>query len=134
MRWLPTEESHAALTILNFSLESVQISLDLKELLDLIGVDSGPVEPFKLILRNYGNDDLARAQRFVDRVNDSTKVSAQSLWLGARIAHKQSDIVGQQLLVARLRSLFPDFGPLSNLNTVSFCSPSILPEASLLLL
>ncbi|SDC07557.1 type IV pilus assembly protein PilF [Cupriavidus sp. YR651] len=61
-----------------------------------------------LALLNFQRGDMAQARQFVGRVNNSRFVSAQSLWLGARIARRQGDAETQSAMVAQLRSRFPD--------------------------
>ncbi|WP_420996624.1 type IV pilus biogenesis/stability protein PilW [Cupriavidus sp. 30B13] len=61
-----------------------------------------------LALLYYQRGDYARAQEYAARVNNSSFVSAQSLWLGARIARRQGDVAAQNALVGQLRSRFPD--------------------------
>ncbi|MDF3836206.1 type IV pilus biogenesis/stability protein PilW [Cupriavidus basilensis] len=61
-----------------------------------------------LALLYYQRGDYQRAQQYVGRVNSSSFVSAQSLWLGARIARRQGDTAAQNALVGQLRSRFPD--------------------------
>ena len=57
---------------------------------------------------SFQRGNMAQAKQFVSRVNDSRFVSAQSLWLGARIAHRQGDAETQNALTAQLRSRYPD--------------------------
>lgn len=57
---------------------------------------------------NYQRGDMAQAKQYVGRVNGSRFVNAQSLWLGARIAHRQGDAQTQSAMIAELRNRFPD--------------------------
>nr|WP_315596624.1 type IV pilus biogenesis/stability protein PilW [uncultured Cupriavidus sp.] len=57
---------------------------------------------------NYQRGDMGQARQYIGRVNSSRFVSAQSLWLGARIAHRQGDTQTQGAMVAELRNRFPD--------------------------
>jgi len=57
---------------------------------------------------SFQRGNMAQAKQYVDRVNGSRFVSAQSLWLGARIARRQGDADTQNALTAQLRSRFPD--------------------------
>jgi type IV pilus assembly protein PilF len=54
------------------------------------------------------NAGMPQAKDYVGRVNSSRFASAQSLWLGARIARRQGDTDTQNALTAQLRSRFPD--------------------------
>lgn len=56
----------------------------------------------------YKQGDAAKAQPFAQRVNNSRAASAESLWLGARIAHKLGDRNQQDYVVMQLRQRFPD--------------------------
>jgi len=56
----------------------------------------------------YQRGDFQRAWQTVGRVNGGSAASAQSLWLGARIAHRQGDTATQEAMVAQLRSRFPE--------------------------
>ncbi|MDW3680732.1 type IV pilus biogenesis/stability protein PilW [Cupriavidus sp. CV2] len=69
---------------------------------------NNPVANNNLALLYYQRGDYQRAQQYVGRINSSNFVSAQSLWLGARIARRQGDVAAQNALVAQLRSRFPD--------------------------
>lgn len=57
---------------------------------------------------NYQRGDMGQAKQYIGRINGSRFVSAQSLWLGARIARRQGDTQTQSALVAELRNRFPD--------------------------
>lgn len=57
---------------------------------------------------NFQRGNMGEAKQYVERVNGSRFVSAQSLWLGARIARRQGDADTQNALTAQLRSRFPD--------------------------
>ena len=61
-----------------------------------------------LALVYFKRGDIAQAQQYIGRVNNGRNPSAQSLWLGARIAHRRGDAAAQSDLVAQLRSRFPD--------------------------
>lgn len=74
-----------------------------------LGYDhNNPVANTNLALVYYRRGDFAQARQYAQRVNSSQYVSAQSLWLGARIAHRQGDSRTQDALGAQLRSRFPD--------------------------
>jgi type IV pilus assembly protein PilF len=57
---------------------------------------------------SFQRGDMPKAREYVGRVNSSRFASAQSLWLGARIARRQGDTETQNALTAQLRSRFPD--------------------------
>lgn len=80
-----------------------------KNLQTAYGYDrNDPMVIMNLAQLNYQRGDMGQAKQYVGRVNGSRFVSAQSLWLGARIAHRQGDIQTQGALVAELRNRFPD--------------------------
>lgn len=83
-------------------------------LLRALGYDRNNVAAnTNLALVYYRRGDIAQAQQYVGRVNNGRIPSAQSLWLGARIAHRRGDMAAQSDLVAQLRSRFPDSRELS---------------------
>lgn len=85
-----------------------------KNLKAALGYDrNNPVANTNLALVYYRRGDLRQAQQFAERVNNSKFASAQSLWLGARIARRQGDAAAQGALVAQLRQRFPDSRELS---------------------
>ncbi|ABF08987.1 type IV pilus assembly protein PilF [Cupriavidus metallidurans] len=57
---------------------------------------------------SFQRGEMPQAKDYVGRVNSSRFASAQSLWLGARIARRQGDTETQNALTAQLRSRFPD--------------------------
>ncbi|MBV8271379.1 MAG: type IV pilus biogenesis/stability protein PilW [Cupriavidus sp.] len=57
---------------------------------------------------SFQRGNMGEARQYVERVNGGRFVSAQSLWLGARIARRQGDTETQNALTAQLRSRFPD--------------------------
>ncbi|SPA25051.1 putative Type IV pilus biogenesis protein PilF; TPR repeat domain [Cupriavidus taiwanensis] len=80
-----------------------------KNLKAALGHDrNNPVANTNLALVFYRRGDYIQARQYVQRVNNSQFVTAQSLWLGARIAHRQGDGRTQDALGAQLRSRFPD--------------------------
>jgi len=80
-----------------------------KNLKAALGYDRyNPVAYTNLALVYYRRGDFKQARQYAERVNNSKFASAQSLWLGARIAHRQGDIATQKDLVGQLRSRFPD--------------------------
>ncbi|MNR45840.1 hypothetical protein D3C85_1647330 [compost metagenome] len=69
---------------------------------------SDPSVNTNLALLNYKRGNFAQAQEYAGKVNNSRFVSAQSLWLGARIARRQGDSATQNALLSQLRNRFPD--------------------------
>ncbi|MBY4896194.1 tetratricopeptide repeat protein [Cupriavidus sp. AU9028] len=60
------------------------------------------------LARLYLHDgDLRAAASVLDAVNKGQRASAASLWLAARIAHRQGDAAIQADLIGRLRERFP---------------------------
>lgn len=80
-----------------------------KSLQEALGYDrNNATANTNLALVYFHRADYRHAAQHLARVNGGQSASAQSLWLGARVAHKQGDYVGQAELVTRLRSRFPD--------------------------
>lgn len=80
-----------------------------KNLQTAFGYDrSDPSVNTNLALLNYRRGNFSQAQEYAGRVNNSRFVSAQSLWLGARIARRQGDTATQNALLSQLRTRFPD--------------------------
>jgi type IV pilus assembly protein PilF len=67
-----------------------------------------PVVLTNLAQLSFQRGNMGEAKQYVERVNGSRFFSAQSLWLGARIARRQGDTETQNALTAQLRSRFPD--------------------------
>jgi type IV pilus assembly protein PilF len=79
-----------------------------KTLLAALGYDrNNPVANTSLAQLYYLRGDYPQARQYVGRVNSSNYASAQSLWLGARVARRQGDTAAQSALIARLRDRFP---------------------------
>lgn len=66
-----------------------------------------------LALVYFRRGEFPRAWQTVGRVNGGNAASAQSLWLGARIAHRQGDAAAQEAMIAQLRSRFPESSELA---------------------
>ncbi len=80
-----------------------------KSLQTAYGYDrNDPTVIMNLAQLSYQRGDMGQAKQYVGRVNGSRFVSAQSLWLGMRIARRQGDTQTQNVLVAELRNRFPD--------------------------
>lgn len=62
----------------------------------------------QLGLLYWKQGDLPRARAEVAQVNAGRFASPASLWLGARIAHREGDAAAQQALLAQLHKRFPD--------------------------
>ncbi|MFX6258692.1 hypothetical protein ABTF80_21800, partial [Acinetobacter baumannii] len=63
----------------------------------------------QLGLLYWKQGDLPRARAEVAQVNNAGRfASPASLWLGARIAHREGDAAAQQALLAQLHKRFPD--------------------------
>lgn len=62
----------------------------------------------QLGLLYWKQGDLPRARAEVAQVNAGRFASPVSLWLGARIAHREGDAAAQQALLAQLHKRFPD--------------------------
>lgn len=62
----------------------------------------------QLGLLYWKQGDLPRARAEVALVNAGRFASPASLWLGARIAHREGDAAAQQALLAQLHKRFPD--------------------------
>lgn len=56
----------------------------------------------------FQRGDMGQARQFAGRINASRFANSQSLWLGARIAHRQGDTQTQGAMIAELRNRFPD--------------------------
>ncbi|KAA6119807.1 tetratricopeptide repeat protein [Cupriavidus cauae] len=62
----------------------------------------------QLGLLYWKQGDLPRARAEVAQVNAGRFATPASLWLGARIAHREGDAAAQQALLAQLHRRFPD--------------------------
>ncbi len=62
----------------------------------------------QLGLLYWKRGDLPRARAEVAQANAGRFASPASLWLGARIAHREGDAAAQQALLAQLQKRFPD--------------------------
>jgi type IV pilus assembly protein PilF len=69
---------------------------------------SNPATAFNLASVLYRRGDLDRARFYIRRVNSvSSQLTAESLWLAARIEHRLGNPGGRDDLAAQLRSRFP---------------------------
>ncbi len=77
-------------------------------LLKAYQVDPGnPVVAYNLGAQFYKRGEWAQAQRYLARLNSSDLANAESLWLGAKVAHKLGDAQSLQVLERTLRQRFP---------------------------
>ncbi len=71
--------------------------------------ERNPVANTNLALMYYKRGDAGNARGFIDRVNaDPRLANAESLWLGARVAHRLNDRRVQESLTEQLRRRFPE--------------------------
>jgi type IV pilus assembly protein PilF len=71
--------------------------------------ERNPVANANLAAMYYKRGDAGTARPFIMRVNDDTRfANAESLWLGARIAHRLDDRRLQDAFTEQLRRRFPD--------------------------
>jgi type IV pilus assembly protein PilF len=66
-----------------------------------------PVTSYNLAWLLFQRGDLARAQFFVRRINNSELANAESLWLGIRTEQKLGNQVAVEQLAAQLRKRYP---------------------------
>lgn len=80
-----------------------------KTLLASYEVDSGnPATAYNLATVLHRRGELERARFYVRRVNNvAEQVTADSLWLAARIEHRLGNIAGRNELGSQLRTRFP---------------------------
>jgi len=77
-------------------------------LLKAYQLDPGnPVVAYNLGLQFYKRGELVQAQRYLARLNSSDLANAESLWLGAKVAHKLGDAQSLQVLERTLSQRFP---------------------------
>jgi type IV pilus assembly protein PilF len=71
-------------------------------------MDAGnPITGYNLSNVLYKRGDLARAQFYIRRLNNSQLANAETLWLGIRIEHRLHDQVAANQLAQTLRKRFP---------------------------
>lgn len=71
-------------------------------------LDAGnPVTGYNLALLMYQRGDLARAQFYIRRLNNSELANAESLWLGVRIERRLGNRVAMAQLAEQLKKRFP---------------------------
>ena len=72
-------------------------------------VDPGNVSAnLNLATIYYQSRDWQRAQYYVNRLVKADNVTAGTLWLGIKIAHKLQDVMGEESLAVQLRRRHPD--------------------------
>jgi type IV pilus assembly protein PilF len=69
---------------------------------------SSPIAKFQLAQLYLKTHRVDRAEFYYELLSKSVDPSAQTLWLGARIAHAKSDTRTQQRLAQELRTRFPE--------------------------
>lgn len=65
-----------------------------------------PITGYNLALLLFERSDLARAQFYARRINNSDRANAESLWLGIKIERKLGSLDAQSQLEAQLRRRF----------------------------
>lgn len=66
-----------------------------------------PVTAYNLANLLFQNADLARAQFYIRRLNNSEWANAESLWLGIKVENKMNDQVALRQLANQLEKRFP---------------------------
>lgn len=90
-------------------------------LLNAYQIDPGnPVVAYNLGAQLYKRGELVQAQRYLVRLNGSVLANAESLWLGAKVAHGLGDAQSLQALGRSLRERFPSSKELLWLERQSF--------------
>lgn len=69
---------------------------------------NNPLTNLTLAQLHYKRSDYARAMSFIERVNGRGNPTAESLWLGARIARRLGDVSQQNAWSAQLQRRFPN--------------------------
>lgn len=69
---------------------------------------NNPLTNLTLAQLHYKRRDYARAMSFIERVNGRGNPTAESLWLGARIARRLGDVSQQNAWSAQLQRRFPN--------------------------
>ncbi len=84
-------------------------------------LDAGnPVVGYNLADLLVRRGDVARAQFYIRRINNSEFANAESLWLGIKIERSLGDTVAVRQLAEQLRKRFPDSRELSALDRGAF--------------
>ena len=68
---------------------------------------TNPVTGYNLANLLFQNADLARAQFYIRRLNNSEWANAESLWLGIKVENKMNDQVALRQLATQLEKRFP---------------------------
>jgi type IV pilus assembly protein PilF len=71
-------------------------------------LDAGnPITGYNLALLLYQRGEMARAQFYIRRINNSELANAESLWLGVKVEHRIGNREAEQQLGVQLRRRFP---------------------------
>jgi type IV pilus assembly protein PilF len=71
-------------------------------------LDAGnPVTGYNLAVLLYKRGDLARAQFYIRRLNNSEDANSETLWLGIRVERRLADRVAMLQLTEQLKKRFP---------------------------
>lgn len=72
-------------------------------------LDAGnPVVAYHLAALLFRRNEIARAQFYIRRLNNSQFANAESLWLGIKVEQKLGDVVALKQLGEQLRKRFPE--------------------------
>lgn len=92
-----------------------------RSLLNAYQIDpDNPVVAYNLSAQFYKRGELVQAQRYLVRLNGSVLANAESLWLGAKVAHGLGDAQSLQALGRGLRERFSSSKELLWLERQSF--------------
>jgi type IV pilus assembly protein PilF len=81
---------------------------------------ANPITGYNLAILLFQRDDLARAQFYIRRLNNSEYANAESLWLGIRVERKVGDKVAMAQLADQLKRRFPQARELSSYERGAF--------------
>ena len=98
-----------------------QVAASENSLLNAYQIEPGnPVVAYNLGLQFYKRGELVQAQRYLVRLNSSGLANAESMWLGAKVAHGLGDARTLQVIGRGLRERFPNSKELLWLEQQSF--------------
>jgi type IV pilus assembly protein PilF len=84
-------------------------------------LDAGnPITGYNLSLLLYQRGELARAQFYIRRINNSELANAESLWLGVRVENRLGNRDAQEQLAGQLRRRFPQSPEVGQLERGAF--------------
>jgi len=81
---------------------------------------ANPVTGYNLANLLYQRGELARAQFYIRRLNNSEMANAESLWLGIKVEHKLNDRVAVGQLADQLRKRYPQSRQVAALDRGAF--------------